>query len=150
MQESDFIRQQSGAVFLNDAGRRKFFKHWQEKKQETLMHPYLAEKLPWGMIPYVQAQLLARYIRSDLDAAGRKRLRQIAKQCVNYGQRVQCSVFECLLDAAQCRSLQAKLCSIMDMEKDSLRFYYLGNRYQSKIDHFGCKSAYMPEDPILL
>ena len=68
MQESDFIRQQSGAVFLNDAGRRKFFKHWQEKKQETLMQPYLAEKLPWGMIPYVQAQLLARYIRGDLDA----------------------------------------------------------------------------------
>ena len=57
-------------------------------------------------------------------AAGRKRLRQIAKQCVNYGQRVQNSVFECLLDAAQCRRLQAKLVSIMDEELDSLRFYY--------------------------
>lgn len=87
--------------------------------------------------------VLITYDVNTEDAAGRKRLRQIAKQCVNYGQRVQCSVFECLLDAAQCRSLQAKLCSIMDMEKDSLRFYYLGNRYQSKIDHFGCKSAYM-------
>ena len=62
-------------------------------------------------------------------AAGRKRLRQIAKQCVNYGQRVQNSVFECLLDAAQCRMLQAKLVSIMDEELDSLRFYYLGNQY---------------------
>ena len=62
-------------------------------------------------------------------AAGRKRLRQIAKQCVNYGQRVQNSVFECLLDPAQCRMLQAKLLSIMDEELDSLRFYYLGNRY---------------------
>ena len=63
-------------------------------------------------------------------AAGRKRLRQIAKQCVNYGQRVQNSVFECLLDAAQCRMLQAKLVSIMDEELDSLRFYYLGNQYE--------------------
>ena len=65
-------------------------------------------------------------------AAGRKRLRQIAKQCVNYGQRVQNSVFECLLDAAQCRMLQAKLVSIMDEELDSLRFYYLGNQYEQK------------------
>lgn len=63
-------------------------------------------------------------------AAGRKRLRQIAKQCVNYGQRVQNSVFECLLDPAQCRMLQAKLLSIMDEELDSLRFYYLGSRYE--------------------
>ena len=84
------------------------------------------------------------------DAAGRRRLRQIAKQCVNYGQRVQCSVFECLLDAAQCRSLQGRLCDIMDKDKDSLRFYYLGNKYQSKIEHFGCKNAYLPEDNIIL
>ena len=55
------------------------------------------------------------------DAAGRRRLRQIARQCVNYGQRVQCSVFECLLDAAQGKLLQAKLLSIMDQEKDSLQ-----------------------------
>ena len=56
-------------------------------------------------------------------AAGRKRLRQIARQCVNYGQRVQNSVFECLIDAAQCRMLQQKLCTIMDDELDSLRRY---------------------------
>lgn len=84
------------------------------------------------------------------DSAGRKRLRQIAKQCVNYGQRVQCSVFECLLDSAQCRSLQAKLCRIMDPEKDSLRFYYLGSHYQNKIEHFGAKTAYLPEEPLIL
>lgn len=78
-------------------------------------------------------------------AAGKKRLRQIAKQCVNYGQRVQNSVFECLLDAAQCRALQAKLCAIMNQETDSLRFYYLGNKYQSKIEHFGKKEGYDPE-----
>ena len=75
---------------------------------------------------------------------------RFAKQCVNYGQRVQNSVFECLLDAAQCRMLQAKLCKIMDPEKDSLRFYCLGNRYENKIEHFGAKSCYDPEDVLML
>lgn len=84
------------------------------------------------------------------DAAGRKRLRQIAKQSVNYGQRVQNSVFECLVDAAQCRMLQQKLCSIMDEEVDSLRFYYLGNRYESKIEHFGAKRGYEPEGVLMV
>ena len=81
---------------------------------------------------------------------GRKRLRQIAKQCVNYGQRVQNSVFECKLDAAQCKALQAKLISLMDEETDSLRFYYLGNKYENKIEHFGCKETYMPDDPMIV
>lgn len=94
--------------------------------------------------------VLITYDVNTQDAAGQKRLRKIAKQCVNYGQRVQCSVFECLLDAAQCRKLQAVLCSIMDPEKDSLRFYYLGNRYEKKIEHFGCKNTYLPEDTLIL
>lgn len=81
---------------------------------------------------------------------GRRRLRHIARQCVNYGQRVQNSVFECLLDSAQCKALQAKLCDIIDIEKDSLRFYYLGNKYESKIKHFGCKNTYRPEDAMIL
>lgn len=81
---------------------------------------------------------------------GRRRLRHIARQCVNYGQRVQNSVFECLLDSAQCKALQAKLCDIIDIEKDSLRFYYLGNKYESKIEHFGCKNTYRPEDAVIL
>lgn len=68
----------------------------------------------------------------------------------SYGQRVQCSVFECLLDSAQCKLLQAKLLSIIDQEKDSLRFYYLGKRYENKIEHFGCKSSYLPEEPLIL
>ena len=84
------------------------------------------------------------------DAAGRKRLRQIVRQCVNYGQRVQNSVFECMLDPAQCKLLQAKLLSIMDPDKDSLRFYYLGSRYEKKIEHFGCKQTYLPEEPLIL
>ncbi len=84
------------------------------------------------------------------DAEGRKRLRQIAKQCVNYGQRVQNSVFECLLDAAQLRRLQAKLCKIMDKEKDSLRFYNLGNNFSSRIEHFGAKEGYDPTDTLII
>lgn len=94
--------------------------------------------------------VLITYDVNTADTAGRKRLRQIAKQCVNYGQRVQCSVFECLLDQAQCRMLQNKLCSIMDPKKDSLRFYYLGNHYERKIEHFGCKTTYWPEEPLIL
>ena len=94
--------------------------------------------------------VLITYDVNTEDPAGHRRLRQIAKQCVNYGQRVQDSVFECMLDPAQCRMLQARLCSIMDPEKDSLRFYYLGNRYEKKIEHFGCKQTYLPEEPLIL
>lgn len=94
--------------------------------------------------------VLITYDVNTEDAAGRKRLRRIAKSCVDYGQRVQNSVFECLLDAAQCRILQAKLISIMDSDKDSLRFYYLGNKYEKKVEHFGCKHTYQPEDTLIL
>ena len=94
--------------------------------------------------------VLITYDVNTEDAAGRKRLRQIAKQCVNYGQRVQNSVFECMLDPAQCKLLQAKLLSIMDPDKDSLRFYYRGSRYEKKIEHFGCKQTYLPEEPLIL
>lgn len=94
--------------------------------------------------------VLITYDVNTEDAAGRGRLRKIAKQCVNYGQRVQCSVFECMLDPVQYRTLEAKLLSIMDEEKDSLRFYELGNRYEKKIKHFGAKNTYLPEEPLLL
>ena len=94
--------------------------------------------------------VLITYDVNTEDAVGRKRLRQIARQCVNYGQRVQNYVFECMLDPAQCKLLQAKLLSIMDPDKDSLRFYYLGSRYEKKIEHFGCKQTYLPEEPLIL
>lgn len=64
----DFQTQDSGAVLLTDAGRKTFLKAWQEKKRETITHPFLGEKLAWGMVPYLQALLLARYLRGDLDA----------------------------------------------------------------------------------
>lgn len=84
------------------------------------------------------------------DAAGRKRLRQIAKECQNYGQRVQNSVFECIMDAAQCRALQHKLVKLMDADSDSLRFYYLGNNYKTKVEHFGAKTGYEAEGVLIL
>lgn len=68
MKASDFLHMESGAVLLTDDGRKTFLKNWQEKKKEVLTHPYLGEKLPWGMIPHMQALLLARYLRGDLDA----------------------------------------------------------------------------------
>lgn len=89
--------------------------------------------------------VLITYDVNTGDGAGKRRLRQIAKQCVNYGQRVQNSVFECLLDAAQLKLLQSKLLKIMDIERDSLRFYYLGNKYDTKIEHYGIKESYEAE-----
>ena len=64
----EFQRLEGGAVRLTDDGRKTFLKNWQEKKREVLTHPYLSEKVPWGLIPYLQALLLARYLRGDLDA----------------------------------------------------------------------------------
>ncbi|OJG98509.1 CRISPR-associated endonuclease cas1, subtype I-c/dvulg [Enterococcus termitis] len=63
----DFVKKESGAVLLTDEGRRTFFQNWQEKKQEQIQHPFLGEKINWGLVPYVQALLLSRYLREDLD-----------------------------------------------------------------------------------
>lgn len=68
LSREDFLQEESGAVRMTDTGRQKFLKQWQLKKQETITHPYLEEKLPWGLIPYVQALLLSRYLRGDSDA----------------------------------------------------------------------------------
>lgn len=68
IQDKHFDRQESGAVFLNENGRRIFLKHWQEKKRDEITHPFLKEKMPWGLVPHVQSLLLARCIRGDLDA----------------------------------------------------------------------------------
>ena len=94
--------------------------------------------------------VLITYDVSTQTAAGRKRLRKIAKLCQDYGQRVQNSVFECALDASQCKLLQHRLLEAMDEKHDSLRFYYLGNKYQAKIEHFGVKSSYDPEGVLII
>lgn len=64
---SDFEYRESGGVFLSDDGRRIFLKRWQERKKDTITHPFLGEKVPWGLVPYLQALLLARHLRGDLD-----------------------------------------------------------------------------------
>ena len=76
---------------------------------------------------------------------GRRRLRHVARECVNYGQRVQNSVFECLVDPVQFAKLKHSLNSIMDKDRDSIRFYYLGANWKNRVEHLGNKTGYDPE-----
>ena len=94
--------------------------------------------------------VLITYDVNTQTAEGRARLRKGAKQCVNYGQRVQNSVFECVMDAAKARDVKDKLVKIIDKEKDSLIFYYLGNNYKNKVEHIGAKESYDIEAPLIL
>ncbi len=81
--------------------------------------------------------VLITYDVNTETSAGRKRLRQVARKCVSHGQRVQNSVFECLLDAAQFAVFKSELTSLIDPDLDSLRFYQLGNNYKNKVEHVG-------------
>ncbi len=94
--------------------------------------------------------VLITYDISTVDEAGRRRLRKVAKMCVNYGQRVQNSVFECKVDAAQCRKLELDLEKLIDTDQDSLRFYYLGKSKDMKVKHIGIKEAYDLDGPIII
>lgn len=94
--------------------------------------------------------VLVTYDVNTESAAGRKRLRKVAKSCVNYGQRVQNSVFECVLDAAQYAVFRAQLAALIDPETDSLRFYRLGNNYKNKVEHMGKHPAFAQDDVLLL
>ena len=81
---------------------------------------------------------------------GRKRLRKVAKICVNYGIRVQNSVFECIVDPVTMLEIKSKLSKVMDENVDSLRFYYLGNNYEKKIEHMGAKETIRVDKPLIL
>jgi len=94
--------------------------------------------------------VLITYDVETVTSEGRKRLRQVARQCVNYGQRVQHSVFECLVEPAQFAELKHRLIEIIDKEKDSLRFYHIGNSWKSRVEHIGTKSGYDPEGTLLI
>ncbi len=83
-------------------------------------------------------------------SAGKKRLRDVAKACVNHAQRVQNSVFEADLDYSKFLKLKDQLLGIIDEKTDSLRFYYLGNNWKPKVEHFGVKETYDPEGLILV
>lgn len=94
--------------------------------------------------------VLITYDVNTENAAGRRRLRKVAKECVNYGQRVQNSVFECNLDAAKLELVKHKLEKLIDPERDSLRFYNLGNNYSGKIFHVGVKESYDAEEVLMI
>ncbi len=94
--------------------------------------------------------VLITYDVNTETSAGKKRLRKVAKQCTNYGRRVQNSVFECILDNSQCVILKAILADIIDESVDSLRFYYLGNKYQTKVDHMGVDRGIPVDDTLIL
>jgi CRISPR-associated protein Cas2 len=94
--------------------------------------------------------VLVSYDVATTTAKGRRRLRRIAKICSNYGQRVQNSVFECLLDPSEWASLRLHLLDTFDVTADSLRFYFLGSHWQGDIEHHGTKNVPPPGDPLVI
>lgn len=94
--------------------------------------------------------VLITYDVSTETEGGKRRLRKVAKQCVNYGQRVQNSVFECIMDYGKCREVKNILEGLIDKNTDSLRFYYLGNNYENKVEHIGSKKAFNMEGPLII
>ena len=100
-------------------------------------------------VEVIKMLVLITYDVNTETAAGKARLRKVAKQCVNYGTRVQNSVFECLMDAAKCREVKQILEDIIDKEKDSLRFYYLGDKYKTKVEHIGAKITRKLDEPLI-
>jgi CRISPR-associated protein Cas2 len=93
--------------------------------------------------------VLVTYDVNTESSAGTKRLRHVAKACSNAGQRVQKSVFECLVDPAQWTMLKAELEGIINPEEDSLRYYFLGSNWKRRVEHVGAKPGYDPEGPLL-
>ena len=98
----------------------------------------------------INVLVLITYDVNTESAAGRTRLRKVAKQCENYGRRVQNSVFECILDQAQCVMLKSLLSDIIDEDVDSLRLYYLGNKYQTKVEHIGVDRGIAVDQTLIL
>lgn len=94
--------------------------------------------------------VLITYDVNTETVSGKKRLRKVAKQCENYGRRVQNSVLECILDQAQSVVLKQSLIDIIDENVDSLRFYYLGNKYQTKVEHVGVEHGIAVDQPLIL
>jgi len=94
--------------------------------------------------------VLVSYDVSTLDAAGRRRLRRVARACQDYGQRVQLSVFECQVDPAQWAALKHRLVGEIDAESDSLRFYYLGANWKRRVEHVGAKPSLDLDGPLVI
>lgn len=94
--------------------------------------------------------VLITYDVATTTDGGKRRLRHVAKACLDYGQRVQNSVFECSLDPAQLVRLKHRVLSILDLGEDSVRFYHLGNNWRSRIDHYGVKGGFDIDGPLVL
>lgn len=94
--------------------------------------------------------VLVSYDVSTVEKEGKVRLRKVAKECLNHGQRVQNSVFEVNLDYSKFLKLKDRLLRLIDSEKDSLRFYYLGNNWERKVEHFGAKETYNSEGVLIV
>lgn len=94
--------------------------------------------------------VLISYDVSTVDEGGKTRLRKVAKECQNHAQRVQNSVFEANLDYSTFLKLKDRLIKLIDAEKDSLRFYYLGNHWERRVEHIGAKETYNPEGVIII
>ena len=94
--------------------------------------------------------VLVSYDVSISSPGGKKRLRRVAKTCLNFGQRVQFSIFECVVEPAQWVTLKNQLESIIDAELDSLRYYYLGSNWKNKVEHIGAKPSLDIDDPLIV
>jgi CRISPR-associated protein Cas2 len=93
--------------------------------------------------------VVVSYDVSTMDKAGRRRLRRVARVCENYGQRVQNSVFECVVDPTQWTGLRLRLLKEYEAEEDSLRFYFLGKRWRHRREHHGIKRVLDPDEPMI-
>ena len=94
--------------------------------------------------------VLVTYDVETMTSDGQRRLRQVARQCLNYGQRAQNSVFECSVSPAQFTELRLKLSDIIDHKKDSIRFYFLGNNYSKRVEYIGVVTSYNVEDELII
>ena len=94
--------------------------------------------------------VLISYDVSTVSASGKTRLRKVAKECQNHAQRVQNTVLEADLDYSSFLKLKDRLCKLINLEEDSLRFYYLGNNWERKVEHVGAKKTYNPEGVIII
>ena len=94
--------------------------------------------------------VLVSYDVSTQDPEGQKRLRRVAKICQNYGQRVQYSVFECLVEPAEWTALRHRLVQEIEEDRDSIRFYFLGSNWKRRVEHIGLDTSYDPEGPLLV
>ena len=94
--------------------------------------------------------VLISYDVATDDAGGQRRLRRVARACQDYGQRVQYSVFECIVDPAQWTKLKERLVSEINHERDSLRFYYLGSNWKHRVEHVGAKASVDQEGPLIV